>query len=114
MRRSPMPCSSATNSSRVENQTCPPPPEVSTLSPALKAYSDANKRGSPNDDLELVPYLTTPEQKAAFLKVEGLPPEAAVLEPALKAYVAAHAGEVPTRPSDLLPYVKTAEEKTAL
>jgi len=92
----------------------PPLREVSTLSPALKAYSDANKGGSPNDDLELVPYLTTPDQKAAFLKVEGLPPEAAVLEPALKAYVAAHAGEVPTRPSDLLPYVKTAEEKTAL
>jgi len=92
----------------------PPPPELGTLSPAVKAYQEANNGASPNDGLELAPYLTTPEQKAALLRLENLPPEAAALGPALQAYVAAHPGQVPTRASDLLPYVKTAEEKTAL
>jgi RNA polymerase sigma factor (sigma-70 family) len=48
----------------------PPPPEAATLAPALKAYSDANNGQMPKSPTDLLPYLTTPEQKAAFQKLE--------------------------------------------
>jgi hypothetical protein len=39
---------------------------ITTLKPALKAYADANNGAEPKDPAEVVPYLTTPEQKAAY------------------------------------------------
>ena len=48
----------------------PPPPEAATLAPALKAYSDANNGQMPKNPSDLLPYLTTPEQKAALKKIE--------------------------------------------
>lgn len=48
----------------------PPPPEVITLSPALKAYAAANSGQLPNNPADLLPYISTPEQQAALQKVE--------------------------------------------
>lgn len=97
-----------------QTQADPPPPEVGLMAPVLKAYADANGGQGPKNGLELVPYLTTPEQQAAFLKLEGLPNEAATLVPALKAYSEGHKGGVPKSSSDLLPYVTTAEQQAAI
>jgi RNA polymerase sigma factor (sigma-70 family) len=52
----------------------PPPPEVVTLMPALKAYGEAHNGQWPSNPSELVPYLTTPEQRSAFQKLEPTKP----------------------------------------
>jgi hypothetical protein len=48
----------------------PPSPEAATLAPAVKAYSDANNGQMPKIPSDLLPYLMTPEQKAALQKIE--------------------------------------------
>jgi len=40
------------------------------LEPVLKAFAAANNGQEPKDTSELLPYLTTPEQEAAFKKLE--------------------------------------------
>lgn len=47
----------------------PPPPETAVLSPALRAYTTANNGNLPKNPTDLIPYLTTPEQQAAFQKL---------------------------------------------
>ena len=46
------------------------PPDVrnaiSTLNPVMKAYAAANNGAEPKDESDLLPYLTTPEQQAAY------------------------------------------------
>lgn len=39
---------------------------IATVGPALKAYAAANNGKQPADPSQLQPYLTTPEQQAAF------------------------------------------------
>lgn len=48
----------------------PPPPEVVTLMPALKAYGEAHNGQWPSNPSDLLPYLTTAEQQSAFQKLE--------------------------------------------
>ena len=71
----------------------PPPSEVHTLTPALKAYTEANGGKTPENPFDVVPYLSTPEQHAAFVRLIQMPPEAAALMPALKAYAGNPTGE---------------------
>jgi hypothetical protein len=92
----------------------PPPPEVATLAPAFKAYAEATDGKPVINPLDLVPYLATPEQQAAFLKLEQLPAEAVVLLPAFRAYSGAHNGQSPKKHADLLPYLTTPEQQAAL
>lgn len=46
------------------------PPEISTaiatLAPAVKAYAAANNGSQPTDPSQILPFLTTPEQQAAY------------------------------------------------
>ena len=49
----------------------PPPPEVITLAPALKSFADAHNGEGPKNASDLLPYITTPQQQAAFQKLEG-------------------------------------------
>jgi hypothetical protein len=46
------------------------PPEISaaiaTVDPAMKAYAAANNGKEPADPSQILPYLTTPEQQAAY------------------------------------------------
>ncbi len=46
--------------------------EIATLTPALKAYATANNGQEPKNPSDLLPYLTTPEQQAAFQKLEQM------------------------------------------
>jgi RNA polymerase sigma factor (sigma-70 family) len=46
--------------------------EARVLDPALKAYEAANSGQEPKDPSLLLPYLTTPEQQAAYQKLEQL------------------------------------------
>jgi hypothetical protein len=46
-----------------------PSAEITTLAPALKAYAAANNGQMPQNPSDLSPYLSTPEQQAAFHKV---------------------------------------------
>ncbi len=39
---------------------------MSTLNPVLKAYAAANNGAEPKDESDILPYLTTPEQQAAY------------------------------------------------
>ncbi len=48
----------------------PPPEEVITIAPVLKAYSDAHNGQFPKNPSDLLPYATTPEQEAALRKLE--------------------------------------------
>jgi hypothetical protein len=92
----------------------PPSQDLTTLAPALRAFVEANGVREPEHGLELVPYLSTPEQQTAFLKLEQLPPEAAVLLPAVKAYAVEHNGRAPKNLADLRSYLTTPEQQTAL
>jgi RNA polymerase sigma factor (sigma-70 family) len=92
----------------------PPPPEVATLTPALKAYTEANGGKAPENPLDVIPYLSTLEQQAAFLRLAQMPPEAAALMPAWKAYAGNHKGRMPQNLADLRPYLTTPEQETAL
>jgi hypothetical protein len=44
----------------------PPPSEVITIAPALKAYGDAHNGLMPKNPSDLQPFITTPEQQAAL------------------------------------------------
>ncbi len=46
--------------------------EASVLAPALKAYADANNGAQPTQPSDILPYLTTPEQQAAYQKLQGM------------------------------------------
>jgi hypothetical protein len=46
--------------------------EKSVLAPVLKAYAAANNGQEPKNSSDLLPYLTTPEQQAAFQKLEQM------------------------------------------
>jgi RNA polymerase sigma factor (sigma-70 family) len=92
----------------------PPRPEVVTFAPSLKAFAEANNGKPPENPLDLLPYLATPEQQAAFLKLEQMPPEVTALVPALKVYAGAHNGRLPKNSADLLPYLTTPEQQAAL
>ena len=46
--------------------------EINTLTPALKAYAAANNGQEPKNPSDLLPYLTTSEQQAAFQKLEQM------------------------------------------
>ena len=48
----------------------PPSADMVALQPAVKAYSDANNGGMPKSPSDLLPYVTTPEQKAILQKAE--------------------------------------------
>ncbi len=48
----------------------PPSPETIAIAPVLKAYADANNGRRPENPSDLLPYLTTPKQQAAFQKLE--------------------------------------------
>jgi RNA polymerase sigma factor (sigma-70 family) len=97
-----------------EDAANPPPPEAATLAPALKAFTEANGGKAPEDPFDVVPYLSTPEQQAAFLRLMEMPPEAAALMPALKAYAGSHKGQALKNPADLRPYLTTPEQEAAL
>jgi RNA polymerase sigma factor (sigma-70 family) len=53
----------------------PPSPEMAVLAPVLRAYTDANNGQRPQKASDLVPYLTTAEQQAAFQKMQEKYPE---------------------------------------
>jgi hypothetical protein len=91
----------------------PPPPELGTLAPALKAYTEANAGKAPENPLDVLPYLSTLEQQAAFLRLVQMPTEAAALMPAWKAYAGNHNGRMPKNLADLRPYLTTPEQETA-
>jgi RNA polymerase sigma factor (sigma-70 family) len=93
-----------------QNAAHPPPPELLAISPALQAYSAANNGQYPNNPAAVLPYITTPQQMAAFEKLE---PDAATIAPALDAYSAANNGQMPQNPSDLLPYLTNNAQQTA-
>ena len=44
--------------------------EQATILPVLKAYETANNGEHPQRPLDLLPYVTTPEQRAALQKLE--------------------------------------------
>jgi RNA polymerase sigma factor (sigma-70 family) len=46
--------------------------EISVLAPAMKTYEDAHNGQEPADPSDLLPYLTTPEQQAAYQKLEQM------------------------------------------
>jgi hypothetical protein len=46
-----------------------PPSDVIILGSALKAYADQNNGKEPEDPAGLMPYVTTPEQKAALQRI---------------------------------------------
>jgi RNA polymerase sigma factor (sigma-70 family) len=48
----------------------PPPPEIVTLTPALNTYKEAHKGMGPKNPSDLLPYLTTPEERSALEKLE--------------------------------------------
>jgi RNA polymerase sigma factor (sigma-70 family) len=97
-----------------EDAANPPPPEVATLAPALKAYTEANGGKVPENPLDVLPYLSTLEQQAAFLRLVQMPPEAAALMPAWKAYAGNHNGRMPKNLADIRPYLTTQEQEAAL
>jgi hypothetical protein len=43
-----------------------PSTEITKLAPVFKAYAAANNGHIPQDPSNLLPFLTTPEQQAAF------------------------------------------------
>jgi hypothetical protein len=45
-------------------------PDKNTLEPAYKAYLAANGGKEPTDPAQIAPYLTTPEQQAAFQRIQ--------------------------------------------
>jgi len=92
----------------------PPPAELGTLTPALKAYTEANGGKAPENPLDVLPYLSTPSQEAAFLRLVQMPPEAALLMPAWKAYAGNHNGRMPKNLADIRPYLTTPEQETAI
>ncbi len=51
----------------------PPPAEVIALAPAIQAFAQAHDGHMPNSGAELLPFVSTPEQRAAFDKLEGKP-----------------------------------------
>jgi hypothetical protein len=53
----------------VSSGSRPDPQEVAALEPALKAFSAANNGQEPKEPSDLLPYLTTSEQQAAFQKL---------------------------------------------
>lgn len=46
--------------------------EASILAPVMKAYAAANNGLEPKDPSDLLPYITTPEQQAAYQKLEQM------------------------------------------
>lgn len=48
----------------------PPSSDVAILAPVLSAYSNAHSGAHPDKASDLIPYITTPEQKAAFQRLE--------------------------------------------
>jgi RNA polymerase sigma factor (sigma-70 family) len=46
--------------------------EVAALAPALRAYAESNNGQEPKTPSDLLPYLTTPEQQAAYQKLEQM------------------------------------------
>ena len=46
--------------------------EIAALAPAMKAYEDAHNGQGPAVSSDLLPYLTTPEQQAAWQKLEQM------------------------------------------
>jgi len=44
-------------------------PDMETLTPAIKAFTDANNGKKPTDFSQIQPFLTTPKQEAAFQKL---------------------------------------------
>ena len=97
-----------------EDAANPPPPEVATLAPALKAYTEVNGGKAPENPLDVLPYLSTPEQQAAFLRLVEMPPEAAALMPGWKAYAGNHNGRMPKNLVDIRPYLTTPEQEAVL
>jgi hypothetical protein len=52
----------------------PPSPEEVTMTPVLKAYANGHNGASPKSPSDLLPYITTPEQQAAYQKLEQKSP----------------------------------------
>ncbi|MES1180352.1 MAG: sigma-70 family RNA polymerase sigma factor [Verrucomicrobiota bacterium] len=48
----------------------PPSSDEAIMAPVLSAYSTAHNGGHPDKASDLIPYITTPEQKAAFQRLE--------------------------------------------
>jgi len=48
----------------------PPSSDVAIMAPVLSAYSNAHNGEHPDKASDLIPYITTPEQKAAFQRLE--------------------------------------------
>jgi hypothetical protein len=48
----------------------PPSSEEVTMAPVFKAYADDHNGEFPKSSSDLLPYITTPEQKAAYQKLE--------------------------------------------
>jgi len=93
-----------------QNATNPPPREVMTMMPALEAYTTANNGKEPANPVDILPYITTSAQLAAF---EKLVPEAGTLAPALNAYSAANSGQIPRNLADVAPYLATPGQQAA-
>jgi RNA polymerase sigma factor (sigma-70 family) len=58
-----------------------PPVDVITLGPALKAYADQNSGKAPEDPAGLMPYVTTPDQKAALQRIIAKNPSKSASQP---------------------------------
>ncbi len=86
----------------------PPPPEFATVYPAMQAYSAANNGAPPSGPLDVLPYLTSPEQMNALKKLDQ---DVATIAPALDAYAAANNGQLPHGVTDLIPYLSTPEQQ---
>jgi RNA polymerase sigma factor (sigma-70 family) len=54
------------------NEAEAPPPEAQVIAPALKAYAEAHEGKWPAKPSDLLPYVETPEQKAALTKLEQM------------------------------------------
>jgi hypothetical protein len=59
----------ATVTAPVSSGSSPDPQEVAALEPAWKAFSAANNGQEPKEPSDLLPYLTTSEQQAAYQKL---------------------------------------------
>jgi RNA polymerase sigma factor (sigma-70 family) len=88
----------------------PPDPDALTVAPVMQAYRLQHDGQRPQSPADLLPFITTQKQMAAFEKLE---PNVATLAPALTAYSAANNGQLPSSPADLVPYLTTPSQKAA-
>jgi hypothetical protein len=93
-------------------------PDAQKLEAVATAFVAATGR-APKSMAELLPYATTPEQKAALRRQMETPspvdmPEMEILQALATTFAAAHPGRTSVGMEDLLPYATTPAQKAAL